>query len=400
MSVVEPPQGAQVPAVANPLARPEGLEDFGTEDQVMPYMRIAHKEGHFVDSLSNAEYGELNAVLLGLIKGRILWPAEVADAGDADPPLCRSYDFNVGYPSKPEKLPNGQEYERFPWEASGFPQGAPQLPCGQCPLKEWGSHPTRDAPWCSEQHTFAMLLPTEDGNFVPCLFQLQRSGLKPSRQYLSSFANSNQPLFTVFTKLTLDRRKKGSNDFCVPKFANIGNTDVEHHEMFSNMYRSIREFLTTPRIEDDDDMEDIDLSSQVQAPITVQQPVQQAPQAAPATAPEQTAPVQQAPVQQAPPAPAPAPQAPAEAAPVTPAAPAPAPQAPTPTPAPVAPAAPVEETPQPAPPAAGIVGGGITGAVPVQQAPAQPAPAQPAPQAPVTEQPTPAPSAEDDEIPF
>lgn len=398
MTSVEPAPQAHVPAVPNPYGRPEGLEDFGTNDQVMPYMRIDHHKAVFVDSLSKKEHGSLDAVILGLIKQRILWPPEVAGEDQADPPLCRSYDFHVGYPSSPQQLPNGQEYERFPWEASGFPERvSDQLPCGQCALKEWDSHPTRNAPWCSEQHTFALLLPQEDGNYVPCLFQVQRSGLKPSRQYLSSFANANRPLFTVQTNLTLQSKKMGNNPFAVPVFTERDATDPSEHPAFAEMYRGIREFLQTPRTDDGEDTPDLPTEAQ-STPVQVQ-PVQQAPvqQPAPAPAPVQ-APVQQAPVQQ----PAPAPEQPVQPAPqpapVAAPAPEPAPVAPQPEPAPAPPVAPVEETPQ-APASPGIAPGI---AAPTVTPP--PAPEQPVQQAPVAqEQPAPAsvPAAdEDDEIPF
>lgn len=360
---------SQVPATQQDvnLNAPEGLEDFGTEDRVMPMLRIDHNKNVFVDALSNEEFPELNVILLGLVKQRVLWPAQMkADADGSEPPLCRSYNFQEGHPSPPETFANGTTQERFPWDATQFEPGTEIVPCSQCPLKDWGSHPTRDAPWCSEQHTFALVIPQADGNMVPCLFQLQRSGLKPSRQYLSSFANANQPLFTVHTQIKLDQKKYGNNPFSVPSFSRSGAVDEELYPEFSTMYRSIREYLQTPRRRDDEDVED-NLSTEVSQPA--QAAPQQAPQppapAAPAPAPEP---------QQAAPAPE---QAPQQAAPAATQQPAQTPAAPEQAPAPAAqqaaPQQPVEDTPQAAP--APSIGG---------QAPSAAAPA----------------STDDDEIPF
>lgn len=227
-------------------ARPEGLEDFETSDQVLPIIRIDHKHSSgapvFVDQLSNEFYPELDAVLLGLIKQRILWPAELPDDGKGVW-LCRSYEFKEGHPTREGK-------ETFPWDASGFdqatyPEGT-SLPCANCKLKEWDTHPSRNAPWCSAQYTFAMMLQNAEGNFYPSLLQIQRSALKPANAYLSSFANAGTPLFTVFSHLTLESHKKGNNVYGVPKFSKGPETPAEAHQIFGQNYRSVRDYLQTP----------------------------------------------------------------------------------------------------------------------------------------------------------
>lgn len=223
-----------------------GLEDFDpSTDAVMPTIRIEHKEGVFVDGLSGETFPELMCVLLGLIKQRVLWEAEVDESSKG--PMCRSYNFSQGIP----------EVDRFPWKASGFDKASvdadPALPCEDCILKDWGSHPKRDAPWCSEQHTFAVLLPSGD-NFVPALLTVQRSAIKPSKTYLTSFARTKTPLFTVFTKITLDARHKGNVDYAVPKFIRADATPADQWPSFAEQYRQIRTFVQTPRTRED--MED------------------------------------------------------------------------------------------------------------------------------------------------
>lgn len=212
-----------------------GLEDFGTEDFVMPRLNINHSEAVFVDNLTGQQYPTMTVVLLGLIKQRILWDADV---DDGELPLCKSYNFNLGHPDQ----------DRFPWKTSGFDKDAltdGTLPCSACQLKEWGSHPQRDTPWCSEQHTFPLLLEVAGGH-APAILTLQRSGIKPSRAYLSAFARSKTPLFTVKTQISLTAQKRGSVNYAVPNFVKQDDTDQAEWSNFAAQYRSIRDFITTP----------------------------------------------------------------------------------------------------------------------------------------------------------
>jgi hypothetical protein len=135
----------------------------------MPTIKIDHERGKLVDSNSGEEYDELYWIMLGLVKQRVLWPPEVSEGKEY--PLCRSYDFHTGHPDE----------DKFPWKASNFnPQSYSdpvRLPCDECPLQVWGSHPNREAPWCSEQHTYPVLVPFgDDGkNLAPAIFMAQRS---------------------------------------------------------------------------------------------------------------------------------------------------------------------------------------------------------------------------------
>lgn len=221
-----------------------GMEDFDmATDAVMPTIKIDHKKGVFVDGLSGEEFPELDAVLLGLIKQRVLWEAEVEE--NSKGPLCRSYNFTEGHP----------DYDRFPWKsATIFQKPASEdevvtLPCESCPLKEWDSHPQRDTPWCSEQHTFAIMqIVNEDGDMAPSLLTVQRSAIKPSRTYMTSFAKSKTPLFVCRTKITLDHRKRGNVEYAVPKFTRGAATEQSEFPFFAENYTQIREFVQTPRI--------------------------------------------------------------------------------------------------------------------------------------------------------
>lgn len=217
----------------------EGLEDFDmATDAVMPTLRIDHTEGVFKDGQSGEEFTELNVILLGLVKQRVLWEPEIEE--DKSGLLCRSYNFQIGHPNE----------EKFPYAEAGFTPGDTPLPCESCKLKEWGTHPKRSAPWCSSQLTFPLLRITDGGNMVPCLFTVQRSALKDAQAYCSAFAGERVPLYTAITNLTLDNRKRGSVKFSVPKFKRTSKTEEASWNDFAQNYRSIREFIQRPRNED------------------------------------------------------------------------------------------------------------------------------------------------------
>lgn len=229
-------------AVPEPMGAPEGLEDFDQNDLVMPMLRIKHDDGVIEDNLSGQTYEKMSVIMLGLIKQRVLWDAEVKEDSH---PLCKSYDFTVGHP----------DVKEFPWKESGFTRIEDEnatLPCADCQLKEWGSHPQREAPWCSEQHTFALLMPVGDDGWSPALFTVQRSAIKASKTYLTSFARAKKPLYTVTTNLSLEVRKRGTVTFAVPRFVQGEATDQADWPDYASQYRFIREFVQTPRSRDEE----------------------------------------------------------------------------------------------------------------------------------------------------
>jgi hypothetical protein len=221
-----------------------GLEDYDpATDVVTPRLSINHEQSVFVNSLTGEWYPNLEVVILGVVKQRVMWPATLTE--EKSDPLCKSYNFQEGYPG-----------EKFPWRESGFnPADYPEgkaLPCQSCPLREWGSHPTQNNPWCSETHTYMLELPLGNGNYAPALFSVQRTGIKPSRTYMSAFAQAKTPMFITTTKLSLQENKRGTNKYCVPVFQRGTPTDEANWRPWAQASRQIRLFVQTPRSMDDD----------------------------------------------------------------------------------------------------------------------------------------------------
>ena len=222
-----------------------GLEDFDpTTDATVPRIKIIHNEGVFKDSQSGEKIPVLRAVLLGLVKSRVLWEPS-SDLDDAKP-LCKSFDAKIGHPDITQD---------FPWDVSGYDEDAAAtddagrllLPCDSCGLKEWGTDPKgKKAPWCTEQHNFPLMYDAGGDVWVPAILTVQKTGISNSKNYCASFHRAKQPLFTAVTTLTLTQERKGTVDFCTPIFEKGEPTDPEEWEGWKHNFLSIASYLRTP----------------------------------------------------------------------------------------------------------------------------------------------------------
>lgn len=217
-----------------------GLEDLGMADMALPRINLLGADGLFEHSLSREKFETLDCVILGLVRQRVLWPAEMGD--EKTPPLCRSLDFQTGRPS-----------DAFPVKAAGL-KALPSdgtLSCEVCKLKEWDTHPQGKRPWCGEQWHFSIMLLDGEGGLSPALWTVRGSGITPARAYLSSFLGKRKPSFTNVTKVTLEQRKKGSVRYSVPIFSMGEKTDAELYPVFRETYMATRTFLQAERTEDE-----------------------------------------------------------------------------------------------------------------------------------------------------
>lgn len=238
-----------------------GLEDVGFGDVVIPRLQIVHDSAIFRDNLSKAEYPELDVILLGLVKQRIFWHEDV-DEGDK--PMCKSPDHEHGFPNVSDETPKDK---RFPWAKSNFDpsdfEPDPEfnnlltLPCQSCIFKEWDKGDWKVPP-CTEQHTYPLLYNSSpddpDGVWTPALLTVQKTGIKPSRQYISSFAQSKTPMFTVRTTIKLTQASRGSVKYSVPSFRKGEGTDRDAWGEYADQFRTIRSFIRqAPRRPDADE---------------------------------------------------------------------------------------------------------------------------------------------------
>lgn len=240
-----------------------GLEDVGISDIVIPRLSINHADGTFKDNLSGMEYTEIEVVLLGMIRQRIFWAP--GDMEDGDKPLCKSTDAIHGFPALNTDL---HVSKRFPFEQSNFEighavprvvapgtdprlpdgfnsNGHPTLNCSSCIFAEWGTKQGKSVPPpCAEQFTFPLRYSADGGEtWVTALFTIQKTGIKPAKQYMSSFVQSKTPLFTAKTRLSLKQDKRGTVKWSVPIFARGESTDRADWPEYAESYREMRKFV-------------------------------------------------------------------------------------------------------------------------------------------------------------
>lgn len=312
------PTGGEIEVFSADSMEDLGLGDVTQSDVAIPRLKILHAEGMFEDSLSKQKYPKMQVILLGLVKQRIMFHP-VVDEGDK--PQCKSPDFEHGFPNMDDEI---KKEKRFPWADSNFDpsmalpltvandgydsNGLPALPCASCAFKDWGAD--KSAPRCSEQHTFPLLYAADDGILTPALLTVQKTGIKPSKNYISTFVQRKTPMFTVYTEISLETFTRGTVTYSVPKFRQLGPTERAEWADYSDRQKGIRAFVRqAPRNRNESEDAPVAASSNENVAPTPSPPAPApTPTPAPAPAPAPAAP--------APPA---APQPPAEpAAPVAP----------------------------------------------------------------------------------
>ena len=237
-----------------------GLEDVDASDLSIPRLQIVHSEGVFKNNLTNEEFSEGEFIILGLVKQRVMWPDEV-DEGTGGKPLCKSPDHKTGFANVDMSLPADK---RFPWATSNFPgpekfpahgDNMVKLPCASCKFKDWNSDGKNSKPPCSEQWTLPVQYRAAGTEaWSPALLTLQRSGLKPAKSYITSFAASKTPAFTVITRIGLNTQKRGAVTYSTPTFRKVSESDPEQWLDHSASFRQIKEFITAePRLAEEDD---------------------------------------------------------------------------------------------------------------------------------------------------
>ena len=248
-----------------------GLEDFDSSDLTMPRLSIDHPDAGFRNSQTDEIFPELIVILLGLHKSRLMW-GDINEGDEKDAPLCKSPDCKHGFPNIDSQLPASKQ---FPWDAqSVYNKGdlkpieigdnlltMPSLGCKSCHFKEWNTDPTGKKPWCSEEWTFPLLYqdPEDKEVWVPALFGIRRSGIKPARQYVTPFASKKTPIFTVATKLSLESNRRGSVKYCTPVFSKVGKTDPDSYQDYFDSFKSAQSFLLQyPMPKDDDKLDEAD----------------------------------------------------------------------------------------------------------------------------------------------
>jgi len=251
---------------------PVGLEDFQPDqDMNQSFTRVSigtDDDTQQIQFLSKSESwtpsSNLNVIILGLIKQRVLWHHD--QDSDFTEPLCRSFDFVQGHPH----LVNFEFDDFQPGvDISALDSTDPVVSCSNCSAKEWDSHPTRKIPYCSEQHVMPSLMIDEDGDEKLILLTFQRSGLKSAKAYQSMFHSKKIPMFRFVTKLSIDLLKNGNVRYGVPKFARSDETDEENFAHYEHSYIAVRSILSTPPTSNIAEVEIVDSNTRPEVQVEV-----------------------------------------------------------------------------------------------------------------------------------
>ena len=235
-----------------------GMEDFSVDDARLNRVKIHHKDNGWIqETLGGTEFREgIWFIPLAFMKMRIMWrPAMVDDAV----PLCKSTDYQTGYPMVTDKDPKNN----YPWGAAELNPADmsknPEndrlvIPCDVCRLKEWGTHPVKDGAWCAQQRVVPMLFAAK-GETPDQLgvMTFQQTSLGPANVFFAGISAKKikgttraVPAFSTIGEITLSPRKKGDNEFQVPVFRRVGETKMEDWRSYAEQGRAVYDYLRRP----------------------------------------------------------------------------------------------------------------------------------------------------------
>lgn len=238
----------------------DSLDELKDSEIPTPRLKVNGSECVFENADTAEKYPELEVIILGLVRSRIMWPEEVKD--DAVP-MCRSLDAKEGLPGVDPDVPVKLQ---FPWRKSNFeranlpivdgsktednPEGQPKASCEACIFKDWNTEADKPGP-CTEQLTLPVYYKDRFGNWAPGILTFARSGFTATTRYLGYIKAAKQTPFMFYTTISLEPRKRGEVDYAVPKYAKGDMTEAgegnEYWRQYFATFNDIKEFLRRPR---------------------------------------------------------------------------------------------------------------------------------------------------------
>lgn len=241
---------------------PEDLESGmdELEEGGYPRLRINHKEGRFIESVSDTEYETLEGVvILGFSYSRVMWKPTKPGIGfkSDELPQCRSNDNKHGQPNTDVEKP-----VLFPWNTSVFDPTKAQvnplfnrvlLDCEKCSFQVWGSDGSRPA--CGlAMNVYVMYQPPGAENPVMAFLTIKGAGLRPMKKFFKKVRGSgeNAAPYQFTVSLNLDVQTSGDVEFCTPRVSVTGVIPKEYWAGLSEQYSIMRDFTKNIVIEADD----------------------------------------------------------------------------------------------------------------------------------------------------
>lgn len=235
-----------------------GMDEL--EEGGYPRLRINHREGRFVESISDSEFERLDGVvILGFSYSRVMWKPSKPGQGfkQDEMPQCRSNDNQHGQPNTDIEKP-----ALFPWNESVFDPTKAQvnptynrviLDCTKCNFQIWGSDGTRPA--CGLIMTVYVMYQQPGAEQPTTAFlSIKGAGIKPMKKFFRQIRNTGQNAapyqFTV--SLGLDQHTSGDVVYCTPRIEVTGVIPEEYWASLSEQYAQMRDFTKAIIIEAED----------------------------------------------------------------------------------------------------------------------------------------------------
>jgi hypothetical protein len=156
-------------AVAPEPAAIPGLDELGRADMILPRVRLVQAQSQFSDkagelhnSLLNTTKPSINAIVIGVKRGRVMWPGDFQRGQD---PICASDDGATAR----EGLAGVME------------DGEPTTGCNACIYGDWGEDGA--APPCALFYNF-LAVDVDEGD-VPFLIGFGRTSAKAGKQLVT-----------------------------------------------------------------------------------------------------------------------------------------------------------------------------------------------------------------------
>jgi hypothetical protein len=235
-----------------------GMDEL--EEGGYPRLRINHKDGRFVESVSDTEYDILaNVVILGFSYSRVMWkPTKPGQGFKSDEmPQCRSNDNEHGQPNTDVEKP-----VLFPWNTSVFEPTKAQvnpvynrviLDCTKCSFQIWGSDGSRPA--CGLiMNVYVMYQPPGAEQPVTAFLSIKGAGIKPMKKFFRKVFSSgkNASPYQFMVNLALDMHTSGEVQFCTPRVEVTGTIPADHWAALSGQFSQMRDFTKNIIIEAED----------------------------------------------------------------------------------------------------------------------------------------------------
>ena len=263
---------ALIDSIDTSLAPWEAPDAAGTLDELhddeipTPRIVVDGKTCQFVNSDTSERYDDLEVIILGLVRNRVMWDRN-ATPRDGMTPLCRSNDAVTGRPNISDDIP---VKEQFPWKKSNFTRSElpvepntdqPLAPCKDCVFAEWGNDNER--PPCDERLTLPVFYKDSFGKWATGILTFKGAGFRATTRYLGAIKARKQQSFMFRTKITLEPQRSGEVDYATPKFERLGLSDPGMVERDGkkiaqnwidsfNAFEQIKDFLRrAPRVAED-----------------------------------------------------------------------------------------------------------------------------------------------------